>query len=72
MFTLLKMLPIRQVLAEQLPALIAAWAIAELFYEFKSFSLETAAFLATWFVIDALIQLAKRALVPAASGGSGR
>ena len=62
MFTLLKLLPWRQILAEQMPALAAAWVIAELFYKFHSFSLETAAFLATWFVIDAAVQGGKRML----------
>ncbi len=56
MFTLLRLLPLRQVLVEQFPALALAWLTAELFYKFHSFSLECAAFLATWFVLDALIQ----------------
>jgi len=56
MYTLLQTLPIRRLLGEQLPAIATAWLIAELFYKFKSFSLECAAFLATWFVLDALLQ----------------
>jgi hypothetical protein len=55
------MLPVRRVFIEQLPSLAAAWLVAELFYKFHSFSLECAAFLATWFVFDALIQFLKRA-----------
>ena len=39
-----------------------AWIIAELFYKFHSFTLECAAFLATWFVIDALVQKIVRPL----------
>jgi hypothetical protein len=62
MFTLLRVLSARRILIEQLPALAAAWLIAELFYKFHSFSLEAAAFLATWFVFDGLIQLAKRVI----------
>lgn len=62
MFTLLRTLPVKRLLIEQFPALAAAWLIAELFYKFHSFSLECAAFLATWFVFDALLQLAKRLL----------
>jgi len=61
MFTLMRMLPIRSLLAEQLPALTAASLLAEFFYKFHSFSLECAAFLATWFAFDALLQLAKTA-----------
>lgn len=67
MFTLLRMLPWQRILAEQLPALAGAWLIAELFYKFHSFSLETAAFLATWFVLDAAIQGLRRLLAPSAS-----
>jgi hypothetical protein len=62
MYTLLRSLSWRQLLAEQLPSLATAWLIAELFYKFKSFTLECAAFLATWFVLDASIQLVRRAL----------
>ena len=53
MYTLLSMLPWRRIAYEQGPAFLIAWIIAELFYKFHSFSLEAAAFLATWFAIDA-------------------
>lgn len=59
MFTLVRTLPLKALLAEQLPTLLAAWLVAELFYKFKSFSLECAAFLVTWFVFDALVQAVK-------------
>lgn len=59
MFTLLRMLSVRRLLIEQFPSIAAAWLIAELFYKFHSFSLECAAFLATWFVFDALAQFAR-------------
>ncbi len=64
MFTLLRELPLRRLLAEQLPTLAAAWLVAELFYKFHSFSLECAAFLATWFVFDAAVQGLKRLAQP--------
>jgi hypothetical protein len=60
MFTLIRLLPLQRLLAEQLPTLLAAWVIAEMFYKFKSFTLETSAFLATWFVLDALVQGVRR------------
>jgi hypothetical protein len=60
MYTLLRTLPLRRLLAEQFPALAMAWAMAELFYKFHSFSLECAAFLLTWLVLDALIQGLRR------------
>ena len=39
----------------QLPALLAALAIAELFYKFHSFLLEAIAFLATWALLEAAL-----------------
>ena len=60
MFTLFRLLPFKQLLIEQLPALLSAWLLAELFYKFHSFSLECAAFLLTWFAIDGALQLVKR------------
>lgn len=56
MYTLIKMMPIRQLLLEQLPALGASFIIAENFYKFHSFTLECIAFLATWFVFDGIIR----------------
>lgn len=38
----------------QLPVLIAALVVAEVFYKFGSFTLECVAFLATWFIFDAI------------------
>ncbi len=67
MYTLLRTLPVRRLLVEQFPALAIAWLLAELFYKFKSFSLECAAFLFTWFVLDALIQGLRRVFAPPAA-----
>jgi hypothetical protein len=58
MYQLVRMLPVRQLLARQMPALVISFVIAELFYKFHSFTLECGAFLATWFVVDAVLQLA--------------
>jgi hypothetical protein len=44
----------------QTPAFAVSFIIASLFYKFGSFALECVAFLATWFVIDAGIQLINR------------
>ena len=60
MYMLLRVLSVRRLLSEQLPALAAAWLVAEWFYKFHSFSLECAAFLATWFVFDAVVQAVRR------------
>ena len=59
MFTLAKLLSIRQLLAEQVPAITASFIIAEVFYMFHSFTLECLAFLATWSILDGLINLVK-------------
>ncbi len=52
MYTLIRSLSLRQILVQQTPALILSLVIAELFFKFHSFTLETAAFLATWCAID--------------------
>jgi hypothetical protein len=71
MYTLLRLLPLRRVCREQLPVLLASWLIAELFYKFHSFSLECAAFLATWFALDAVVQGLRHLLgVPADSAST--
>ncbi len=62
MYTLIRTLPTRQLVLEQLPAVSAAFIIAELFYKFHSFALECGAFLATWFVLDMTINVVRGAL----------
>jgi hypothetical protein len=58
MFQLIRSLTLQQLLVRQVPALLASFAIAELFYKFHSFTLECGAFLLTWFVLDAAAQAA--------------
>jgi len=58
MYTLMRAIPKRQLLLEQVPVLGGSLVIAELFYKFGSFTLECVAFLATWFVLDALLRFA--------------
>ena len=60
MFTLISRLPVRELLYRQAPIVVVALVIAELFYKFHSFLLETGAFLATWFVLDAVAGLLAR------------
>ena len=55
MYTLLRTTPPRVLVTTQAPAIAGALVLAELFYKFHSFTLELLAFLATWFVLDALI-----------------
>lgn len=59
MYTLIRSIPLKRLLLEQAPTLAASFIIAELFYKFHSFTLECAAFLATWYVLDAGVQLAR-------------
>ena len=56
MYTLIRSIPLRQLLLEQVPALGLSFITAELFYKFHSFTLECLAFLGTWYVIDAGIR----------------
>jgi hypothetical protein len=60
MWTFVERLTTRELVVEQMPAMTIAWVIAELFYKFHSFTLECAAFLATWAVLDRAIRLIVR------------
>ena len=56
MYTLVRSLPVRQLLLEQAPVFGLSLVIAELFYKFHSFTLECFAFLGTWYALDALLK----------------
>ena len=60
MYSLTKSLPLRRLLLEQMPPITISFVVAELFYKFHSFTLECAAFLATWYAVDAAIQFVGR------------
>ena len=71
MYSLMRSMSLRSLLVEQLPVLLLSMIIAEVFFKFHSFTLETVAFLATWFLIDFVVQsvlraIAKRAAQPQA------
>ena len=55
MYSLIRSLSRRRLLSEQVPAFGSSLLIAEIFYKFHSFLLETGAFLATWFVVDMVL-----------------
>ena len=57
-FTLIRNLTVRQLILNQLPIFAISLLIAELFYKFHSFALESIAFLCTWYVIDFVINKA--------------
>lgn len=70
MYTLVRGLTTTRLAIEQVAALLAAWLVAELFYKLHSFTLELAAFLATWLLLDWLVQaLSPRLLVRAQPRG---
>jgi hypothetical protein len=54
----------------KLPGLVLSFLIAEFFYKFHSFTLECLAFLATWLVLDVIIDrlFASRRARSAATG----
>ena len=62
MYTLIRSLTLRSLLIEQLPVMLISMIIAEIFYKFHSFTLETGAFLATWFVLDWAVHFIRRTL----------
>lgn len=71
MYTLLRQVPTRLLLLIQAPSFLIAFVIAEVFYKFKSFALECIAFLATWFVIDAVINGVRSLWIERQSSASG-
>ena len=61
MYSYVRQAGIPTVLAQEAPALVTAFVIAELFYKFHSFTLECGAFLATWWLLDyTLVALRRR------------
>lgn len=60
MYTLIKSLTTRAVAFQTLLSFAIAFGIAEFFYKWKSFALETVGFLATWFVLDFVFSLVIR------------
>lgn len=55
MYTVIRSIRSRSLLAEQSVIMGISLLIAELFYKFHSFTLECIAFLATWFVLDTVV-----------------
>ncbi len=57
MYELLQSSSLRHFMIRQMPAFLIAFVVAERFYKFGSFALECIAFLATWWVVDAVFFL---------------
>jgi hypothetical protein len=60
MYSLIRHRPAQELLVRQAPAFTAAFVLAEAYYRFHSFTLECAAFLATWCAFDAALDFASR------------
>ena len=56
MFQFLRFIAASDLSLRQLPVFMLSLLIADRWYKFHSFLLETGAFLVTWFVIDAVVQ----------------
>jgi hypothetical protein len=56
MYTLVNRLGLRSFATYETPALLLSWTIAEVFYKFGSFTLETGAFLITWYLTGFILQ----------------
>jgi hypothetical protein len=69
MYSLISRLPARQLLVRHAPTLVGALAIAEMFYKWHSFLLETGGFLLTWYVLDAAVSFVERKLGRSADTG---
>jgi hypothetical protein len=52
MYSLVKALGTRAAVSQEALPFATAFVIAELLYKFKSFALECAAFLATWYILS--------------------
>lgn len=72
MYSLLNRVPARELLLRHAPTFLGALAVAEVFYKWHSFLLETGGFLLTWYLLDAGISLVKKALGNARSVGPPR
>ena len=64
MLTLLKSLRLREVYLREPVSFFTALVIAEVFYKFRSFLLETGAFLLTWLVLAVLVDAVVKWIAP--------
>ncbi len=58
MYDYIRRLSLKQASVE-VPVFLLALLIAELFYKFRSFLLETGAFLLTWFILSAVVSMVR-------------
>lgn len=56
MFQLFRAIGATDLAVRQLPVFSISFVVASVFYKFGSFALEAGAFLATWFVLDGVVE----------------
>jgi hypothetical protein len=61
MYTIIRNSSLRALLSLQAPPLLVSFAIASIFFTWKSFALECLGFLALWFVLDAVFTAVRSA-----------
>jgi hypothetical protein len=71
MYTLVRSLPIRTLMTQQAPPLLASLFIAEAFFKLHSFVIEGVLFLATWYATDGVRHWLTIAARHRRQGGSG-
>ena len=71
MYELIRRLTLKQLTMQELPLLVVALVIAELFYKFHSFLLEAGAFLLTWLALGALSAAMKSMFTPVKEDANG-
>ena len=54
MYTFIRHAGVRRAVLDEAAPILLAFVVAELFYKFHSFTLETGAFMLTWFVLSAV------------------
>jgi hypothetical protein len=70
MYTLIRNSSLRVLLSVQAPPMLIAFAVASLFFKWKSFALECLGFLALWFVLDAAFTAVRAAWLKRKSSAS--
>ena len=71
MYHMMRSLGAKDTVRRELPAGAVAFLIAEFFYKFHSFALETLAFLATWWVLSWLERTIVARIPPKNAGHAG-
>ena len=72
MYTLVRHFQIRDGVAIEFPSFAVSLALAELFYQFHSFTLECLCFLATWAALSLVLGPVVSRLLPRASASAER